>query len=127
MNRRVSLLADPARTYDWQRRSRQFLPRRSHRRGEFDRSLADGHRAVLRRSDGRCEARFSPRCSGRLDHIHHRQGRKGTGCNAPVLLLAVCWECHRAIHDEPSASYARGLLLHTWDAPTPYDDDWEDA
>jgi len=43
-------------------------------------------------------------------HAHHRRGRKGKQDGIPLiiykpLLLAVCHDCHRHIHDNPGQAY----------------------
>lgn len=35
-------------------------------------------------------------------------------------LIDVCLACHEHIHRSPEWATARGLLLHAWDAETPY-------
>lgn len=66
---------------------------------------------VRERSGGLCEARVSPRCSGRGTHVHHRQLRSQGGTNDVENLLDVCVSCHSFIHANPAKSYALGLLI----------------
>lgn len=70
---------------------------------------------VLDRDGGRCEARFSPDCTGRAVHVHHIQLRSCGGTDDPWNLLGVCDECHtgsRGIHARPMEAYAAGWLVH---------------
>lgn len=73
--------------------------------------------AVRRRSGGRCEV-SSVGCSRVATGMHHRfqRGRVDTAAN----LVDVCRECHTAspaaIHRNVAASYATGLLIHSWEA-----------
>lgn len=64
---------------------------------------------------GWCEVRIDDACSGRAEHRHHRKMRSQGGSDDPSNLLAVCWACHRWIHDHPSVSYGRGWLVRSWD------------
>lgn len=50
-------------------------------------------------------------------HTHHRKLRSQGGGDEPSNLLRVCLECHTWIHGNPSDSYARGLLVHSWADP----------
>jgi hypothetical protein len=34
-----------------------------------------------------------------------------------VNLLDVCHSCHATIHARPAASYAAGLMVHSWADP----------
>jgi hypothetical protein len=65
---------------------------------------------VFERANGYCEA-GTPNCRGRMDQVHHRQGRDGDLIDDVDRLLGVCWSCHRYIHSNPSLSYERGWLL----------------
>lgn len=42
--------------------------------------------------------------------LHHRKGR-GKYLLDESTWLAVCFNCHRTIHDKPALAYATGLLL----------------
>jgi len=95
LRRRRPLHGRPSRTED---RPRSRIP-------------TDAVDAVLRRSGGRCEARATPGCSGRWEHLHHRRLRSQGGGHDAANLLAVCHFCHRWIHDHPAESYARGWLV----------------
>jgi len=77
---------------------------------------------VMVRARWYCEL-ATPRCAtGRHDaeHVHHRKLRSQGGSDESVNLLAVCFNGHRYVHDHPAESYARGWLLRSWEAETPY-------
>src|SRR3990167_8287524 len=58
-----------------------------------------------------CEARFSLICTGRSTAIHERLSRAGGGSiTDEANCLAVCFECHRAIHRNIAESERRGFL-----------------
>ena len=52
---------------------------------------------VLKRSGGRCEARWAG-CQGVVHHVHHKQRRSQGGTNEMSNLLACCFHCHHEIH-----------------------------
>jgi len=67
---------------------------------------------VRMRSNLLCEA-----CAAaRAVHIHHRKLRR-FGDHSLINLLHVCSECHNSIHANPTDSYGRGLLVHSYDDP----------
>lgn len=53
----------------------------------------------------------------RAAHTHHRKLRSQGGGDEPANLMRVCLDCHNWIHANPSESYARGLLVHSWADP----------
>jgi hypothetical protein len=65
--------------------------------------------AVRERSQLRCEACASARAA----HVHHRKLRR-FGDHTLINLLHVCLECHNTIHANPTDSYDRGLLVHSF-------------
>lgn len=73
-------------------------------------------RAVHARADGCCE-----RCRVRLPwpewHCHHRKLRSQGGADDPTNLLALCWRCHRSVHDHPADSYREGWLVRSHRVP----------
>lgn len=73
------------------------------------RKLIEGRRAVLERSGGRCE--HPSGCAATADVVHHRAGRVGEGAHHPDLLLALCDDHHRWVHDHPAESYANGAMV----------------
>jgi hypothetical protein len=73
--------------------------------------------ALLERAGGACEVRASEKCRGRGTHSHHRKLRSQGGANELVNLLAVCIVCHMVIHQHPTAAYANGWLVHSYDDP----------
>lgn len=66
--------------------------------------------AVFSRAGGWCEAAVKGVCQGRAVHPHHVLRRSQGGLDVPANLLAVCFACHRHIHDNPAWSLARGFL-----------------
>lgn len=50
-------------------------------------------------------------------HTHHRKLRSQGGGDEDTNTLRVCLGCHSNIHANPSESYARGLLVHSWADP----------
>jgi len=66
--------------------------------------------AVIARADGACEARIDGICSGPATHVHHRLTRGQGGDNSMENLCALCFQCHRYIHNHPEWSYANGWL-----------------
>lgn len=81
---------------------------------EFERMIP----VIRARSGGQCEARFTIRCSGRGEHVHHRKLRSQGGRNDPVNLMDVCRSCHSSIHRNPTKGYAVGALVHSWQDPS---------
>lgn len=53
----------------------------------------------------------------RAVHTHHRKLRSQGGGDEATNTLRTCAACHLAIHANPSESYARGLLVHSWADP----------
>ena len=56
-------------------------------------------------------------CGKQAVHTHHRKLRSQGGGDEKTNLLRVCLDCHTWIHANPSESYARGLLVHSWADP----------
>lgn len=48
---------------------------------------------VIQREHGRCQY-----CGGKAESAHHVSYREGIICR-PELLRAICWPCHRQIHE----------------------------
>jgi len=64
-----------------------------------------------------CEARVSPKCSGRPDHVHEVLTRARGGDPAdPENVKVVCFWCHEWIHSFPLEAVEKGLLKHAWNA-----------
>ncbi len=57
-----------------------------------------------------CQARFACDGTNPSSEPHHRRGR-GKWLLAVSTWLAVCSECHKAIHSNVEESYKRGLML----------------
>lgn len=89
-------------------------PKAAARKRDFQAEYAEASEQVIDRSRGECEARIEG-CEGRATQIHHRGLRGWTGCNTPVLLLAVCGRgsasgCHWRVHDRPGWARRHGFL-----------------
>lgn len=68
--------------------------------------------AVRRRCGGKCEARVSPRCTGRFDHGHEpRKRARGADITDPAQVVAVCWLCDDWISHNEAEATRRGLLI----------------
>lgn len=73
--------------------------------------------AVRKRSGMQCEARIDEAdCTGRYDHVHEKLPRSAVGSTTdPDNCLAVCFNCHRFIHENPEFSYSRGFLTSRYE------------
>jgi hypothetical protein len=71
---------------------------------------------VLRRSQGRCEARVPGVCASRGAHRHHR--RRVRSDNRVENILYVCLPCHGYIHANVSWSMEHGFLVKRTADPT---------
>jgi hypothetical protein len=57
------------------------------------------------------------RCHRASEHVHEKLTRaRGGDILDPTNVLAVCFHCHRAIHDNPAWATAKGLLISSWEA-----------
>ena len=74
-------------------------------------------RAVLDRAGGVCEANLFPMCSGRAEHIHHRQYRSRGGEHTVENCAVICHVCHEWIHANPKESAALGWSVHACENP----------
>ena len=73
-------------------------------------------RALMARSGGRCEARWSEFCTGVGVHAHHLRRRSAGGTNDLDNLIWVCAFDHQRIHDCPAEALVRGFLKPGWSA-----------
>lgn len=73
--------------------------------------------AVRKRSGMQCEAQIEEAdCTGRYDHVHEKLPRSAVGSTTdPANCLAVCFNCHRFIHEHPEFSYSRGFLISRYE------------
>ena len=44
--------------------------------------------------------------------VHHRRGRFGDRLNETEFFLAVCFECHHKIHQNPQWAYAKDYMVN---------------
>lgn len=73
--------------------------------------LSAAQHVVRKRSGGLCEARLIPHdCNGWAQHYHHVLPRSAGGPHSPENLLAVCWNSHRLLHDNPREARRLGYL-----------------
>lgn len=66
-------------------------------------------KVVLKRSEGRCEARIRG-CQGQAHQVHHILRRSQGGKHEPSNLLSVCNFCHEHIHANPKLSAENNFL-----------------
>lgn len=83
----------------------------SAKRRRRDRAYQAARAAVFERAGGRCEARASFACTGRVEEVHHVAGRGGEDPHRLSNLLGVCSPCHDHIHRYPQLSYDRGWMV----------------
>ncbi len=97
-------------------RRRSWGIARSERREAADGDLRARRRELvdrLLRQRPVCEV---PGCDHRSEHVHEVLTRaRGGSIVDEDNCRAVCFACHRRIHDEPWWSEPLGLLVHSWD------------
>ncbi len=69
--------------------------------------------ALAERCLAQCEL---PDCTNLAQHPHHRLRRAQGGHDTLGNLLAVCFDCHRQIHDNPAWAYDQGYMIRSSDA-----------
>nr|DAV85953.1 MAG TPA: IcmS, IcmW, IcmO (DotL) IV secretion system, Coupling.8A [Caudoviricetes sp.] len=70
------------------------------------------------RARGICEVMIPHAgCTGRAEHIHHRQLRKHGGRHSMENCVVICHRCHEWIHMHPAISYSHGWLVRSTDNP----------
>ncbi len=73
-------------------------------------------RALLERSQGRCEGRgFSPLCTGVGVDVHHVVKRSAGGDDTPANCLLLCRFCHDRVEAAPAEALVAGLTKPSWD------------
>ena len=60
---------------------------------------------LMRRADSRCEM---PSCTNEAHHPHHILPKSAGGQDTLSNLMAVCFEHHSYIHNNPKLSYEKG-------------------
>lgn len=66
---------------------------------------------------------YCVRCGREATDVHHRKvkGMGGTDDREVAFglanLILLCRECHAYAHANPSESYLKGYLVHSWDNP----------
>lgn len=74
--------------------------------------------AVIDRADGWCECLVPGVCTGRVEHLHHRQMRSQGGPHTVENLGGICAADHDFIHKHHAWAYEHGWLVHGWDTPS---------
>lgn len=82
------------------------------RKRQSDAKWRSVRKKVLDGSRGMCQARWDV-CAGRAVHVHHIQRRSQGGTDNPSNLLAVCAQCHDAIHRNVAKAAKLGHLFLT--------------
>jgi hypothetical protein len=111
LQRRTPLRADPAKTREWQQRSRKPFPTSGEpmkrtemsrnptkKKLEYEAVLDAMTPALLRRCRGVCEM-GSPDCTGNYQHRHHRKLGRGKGTQDCLeAIIMCCTACHDYAH-----------------------------
>jgi 5-methylcytosine-specific restriction endonuclease McrA len=73
---------------------------------------------ALAEKQGVDEALCECGCGRPADHWHHvlPLGRGGKQNQDEELMMAVCWKCHRWIHDNHKKAQEKGWILELWEA-----------
>lgn len=83
-------------------------------------AIADERRSLVERvlrERPVCEVNDGYRCLRASVHLHERLTRaRGGSILDPTNVIAVCWNHHGQIHDNPDWATSRGLLTHSWEA-----------
>lgn len=67
---------------------------------------------VVERAQGMCEIMSTETgCSGRAEHMHHRQLRSQGGEHTVANLVHICSACHYWLHMHPAIAYTNGWLV----------------
>lgn len=96
------------------KRSKRIRPQSdAHRESQAE--LRALYPALIERSGGCCELRFSSACRGYGEHPHHVLKRSQGGKHTVENLLWSCDPCNSAVEDEPERARARGLAIPSWE------------
>jgi hypothetical protein len=74
----------------------------------------NGRALVGRRSGGWCELRIDGVCAGPATDWQHRRNRSQGGTWAASNGIHTCRNCHRYIHDRPTAAVDNGWTVQSW-------------
>lgn len=82
---------------------------RKKRKNRMPREVAE---QVAERAQGMCEI-MSPDtgCTGRAEHMHHRQLRSQGGGHTVQNVVHICSTCHYWLHMHPAIAYTNGWLV----------------
>lgn len=96
---------------------RSSLTRRTGLKSRIRPSVPDVLRkALLARSEGRCEAAL-PGCLGTATDPCHRVGQAQGGPDTLPNVVHCCRRCHEWCHARPAEACDLGLMLKSWQVP----------
>jgi hypothetical protein len=73
---------------------------------------------VTERAQGMCEIMSRDTgCTGRAEHLHHRQLRSQGGEHTVENLIHICSTCHYWLHAHPAIAYTNGWLVKSTKNP----------
>lgn len=131
LERRTPLRADPAKTREWQQRSRSPLgsggtplkrtemsrkptKKKTAYEAELDALTPD----LVLRSRGVCEANVPKVCTGNATHRHHRKLGRGKGTQDSIeALMHLCDDCHDYCHLHRTWAREMGFIIRRSDDP----------
>lgn len=92
------------------------LRKKSRKTAKAERALDKLKPALIERSGGYCEARFSRYCTGVGTAPHHKLKRSAAKHRHRLEeLLWVCNFCNGDIENRPDAAHAAGLTIKSWE------------
>lgn len=50
-------------------------------------------------------------CGARATQIHHKKGRAGDRLFDSEFFMAICYDCHHKIHQNPKWAYENGYMV----------------
>ena len=73
---------------------------------------------VIERARGMCEIMSRDTgCTGRAEHLHHRQLRSQGGEHTVENLIHICSTCHYWLHAHPAIAYTNGWMVKSTKNP----------
>lgn len=96
---------------------RSSLTRRTGLKSRIRPAVPDALRkALLARSEGRCEAQL-PGCLGTATDPCHRVGQAQGGADTLTNVWHGCRACHSWTHERVAEAVDLGLILRSWQVP----------